>query len=123
VDLSHPHDQLARRFAAAWDLADTAALRVALAADAVLISDGGGGVPAPLRPLHGPDEIAGFLVDLLDGCPRAAVTVECVNGGEGPVLRRAGRAVAVAGLNIHGAKVTTVWVVLNPAKLLRWHRR
>jgi RNA polymerase sigma-70 factor (ECF subfamily) len=116
------HDRVARRFAAACDLGDTAALRAVLAADAIVVSDGGGKLRAPVRPTYGADAVARFVTSLLAGRPGTEVAVESVNGRTGLVLRQAGRAVAAVGVSVAGAEITAVWIVLNPDKLLRWHR-
>ncbi|MFI6742524.1 nuclear transport factor 2 family protein [Nonomuraea sp. NPDC050451] len=116
------HDRVARRFAAACDPGDTAALRAVLAADAIVVSDGGGKLRAPVRPIHGADAVARFVTSLLAGQPGIEVAVESVNGRTGLVLRQSGRAVAVVGVSVAGAEITAVWIVLNPDKLRRWHR-
>ncbi|TYB50068.1 hypothetical protein FXF69_12055 [Actinomadura chibensis] len=116
------HDHVARRFAAACGSGDAAALRAVLAADAMVVSDGGGKVRAPVHPTHGADAVARFVTTLLAGQPGTAITVEPVNGRAGLVLRRAGQAVAVVGVSVAEARVTAVWIVLNPDKLRRWHR-
>ncbi|TYK46942.1 hypothetical protein [Actinomadura decatromicini] len=131
------HDHVARRFAAACGSGDAAALRTVLAADAMVVSDGGGKVRAPVHPTHGADAVARFVTTLLACRPGTgqsgpgesgpgecgtAVTVESVNGRAGVVLRRAGQAVAVVGVSVADARVTAVWIVLNPDKLRRWHR-
>jgi RNA polymerase sigma-70 factor (ECF subfamily) len=116
------HDRVARRFAAACRTADTAALAAVLAADAVVVSDGGGKLRAAVRPVHGADEVAGFVAALLSGQPGTALTAELVNGRTGLVLRQAGQAVAVVSLSVAEAAVTAVWIVLNPDKLESWKR-
>ncbi|MEV1249717.1 hypothetical protein ACIBO2_35985 [Nonomuraea sp. NPDC050022] len=116
------HDRVARRFAAACDTGDPAALRAVLAADAMVVSDGGGKLRAAVRPTYGADAVARFVTILLTGQPGTEVAVESVNGRTGLVLRQAGRAVAVANVSVAGAEVTAVWIVLNPDKLQRWHR-
>ncbi|MCA2219715.1 sigma factor [Nonomuraea aurantiaca] len=116
------HDRVARRFAAACDVGDAAALQAVLAADAMVVSDGGGKLRAAVRPTYGAAAVARFVTALLTGQPGTEVAVEPVNGRTGLVLRRAGRAVAVAGVSVAGAEVTAVWIVLNPDKLQRWHR-
>jgi len=49
-----------------------------------------------------------------------------VNGRAGLALRRAGRAVALVAAETVGtaadSRVGTLWIVLNPDKLLAWHR-
>ncbi|TMR90836.1 sigma factor [Nonomuraea basaltis] len=116
------HDRVARRFAAACDTGDTAALQAVLAADAIVVSDGGGKLRAAVRPTYGADAVARFVTTLLTGQPGTDVAVASVNGRTGLVLRRAGQAVAVVGVSVAGAEVTAVWIVLNPDKLRRWHR-
>ncbi|MEV3920828.1 nuclear transport factor 2 family protein [Actinomadura coerulea] len=116
------HDRIARRFAAACGAGDTAALMAVLAADAIVVSDGGGNLRAAVHPTHGADAVARFITALLSGRPRTAVTVGSVNGRTGLVLRREGRTVAVVSVSTAGDEVIAVWIVLNPAKLEGRHR-
>lgn len=119
VTASAAHDHVVHRFATACGRGDHAALAAILAADVVAVCDGGGKVLAPVHPIRGATEVAGFLTALLTGAP---VTVEAVNGRTGLTIRRADRAVAVVSVNITGAEVTAVWIVLNPDKLHGWPR-
>ncbi|MFI7132742.1 hypothetical protein ACIBQ1_44180 [Nonomuraea sp. NPDC050153] len=117
------HDRVARRFAAACDTGDATALRAVLAADAIVVSDGGGKLRAPVRPTYGAQAVARFVTALLAGQPPGTEpAVESVNGRTGLVLRQAGRAVAVVSVSVAGPEVTAVWIVLNPDKLHSWHR-
>jgi RNA polymerase sigma-70 factor (ECF subfamily) len=116
------HDQVARRFAAACVTEDAATLKAVLAADAMVVSDGGGKVRAAADPTHGADAVAHFVTALLAGRPRTVMTVESVNGRTGLVLRSAGQAVAVVSVSVADGEVTAVWIVLNPDKLQRWQR-
>jgi RNA polymerase sigma-70 factor (ECF subfamily) len=50
------------------------------------------------------------------------LTIEAVNGLAGLVVRRAGRAIAVAAIEAADTGVAAIWTVLNPAKLRNWHR-
>ncbi|MEV0788415.1 hypothetical protein [Kribbella sp. NPDC050459] len=110
------------RFAAACRVGSSAAIRSLLAAEVVAVSDGGGRVPAALEPVRGPAQVVRCLTALLR--PDLALTVEAVNGQPGVVLRDTGRpagpVVAVLSLRVTGAKVTDVWIVLNPDKLRHW---
>ncbi|MFF4625017.1 sigma-70 family RNA polymerase sigma factor family protein [Nonomuraea jabiensis] len=115
------HDQVARRFAAACQAGDTEALREVLAADAIVVSDGGGKVRVAVRPIYGADAVARVVTALLIDQPETELTIGSVNGRTGLVLRRAGKAVAVVSVSVAGAEVTAVWIVLNPDKLQRWH--
>jgi RNA polymerase sigma-70 factor (ECF subfamily) len=116
------HARVVRRFAAACESRDIAALQAVLAPDAVVVSDGGGKVRAAARPVHGASETARVVAAVLAGQAGTLLTVESVNGRMGLVLRRAGQAVAVVSLSVAGSEVTAVWVVLNPDKLRSWHR-
>lgn len=111
-------DDVVARLAAACRTVDVTAIEAALGPDAVAVCDSGGRVPAPVLPLHGAAEVAWLLHALLPGND---LTVEHVNGRAGLVLRRSGRAVAVIAVTCEHDRVTALWVVLNPAKLRRWH--
>jgi hypothetical protein len=118
------HDDVVRRFADACKIGDIAALQGALDDNAVAVCDGGGMVPAALGPVRGPLDVAELVAVLLCGRPPdAELTTEAVNGRTGLAVRRAGRAVAVVGVETAGIKVRVLWIVLNPAKLGGWHRR
>jgi hypothetical protein len=116
------HDDVVRRFAEACQTGDITALRGALDADAIAVCDGGGLVPTALGPVHGAQDVAELAAVLLCGQPDAELTIEAVNGRTGLAVRRAGRAVAVVGVETVGSKVRVLWIVLNPAKLGGWHR-
>ncbi|MEU6998721.1 hypothetical protein [Nonomuraea sp. NPDC046570] len=116
------HDRVARRFAVACQTGDTSALRTVLAADAIVVSDGGGKVRAAVHPTYGADAVARLVEALLIGQPGTEVVAGSVNGRTGLVLRREGQAVAVVSVSVAGAEVTAVWIVLNPDKLQGWHR-
>jgi hypothetical protein len=116
------HDDAVRRLASACRLGTIAALLAVLRADAIAICDGGGLVSAPLGPVHGAEHVAHLVAVLLGRQPDADLSVESVNGVAGLALRRSGRAVAVAAVSTAGARVTVLWIVLNPAKLRAWHR-
>ena len=105
-------DLLARR--------DATALTAVLDPDVVLVSDGGGRVVTPLRPVRGADEVARLVSALVTA--DSVLTVEPVNGRPGLVVRVGGRARGVIALTLGSSGVTAIWLVLNPDKLVRWHR-
>ncbi|MFB9675008.1 hypothetical protein [Streptosporangium vulgare] len=115
------HDRVARRFAAACQAGDTEALQEVLAADAIVVSDGGGKVRVAVRPSYGVDAVAQVVTALLIDQPGTDLAIGSVNGRAGLVLRRAGKVVAVVSVSVAGAEVTAVWIILNPDKLQRWH--
>ncbi|BCJ47515.1 hypothetical protein GCM10010168_18730 [Actinoplanes ianthinogenes] len=111
------------RLAGACVAGDLGTVEALLAADAVAVCDGGGLVPAATGPVRGAGEVALLLIGVL-GRPGTDLSVEDVNGRPGLVLRRRdGTAVAVVAAARCGAtRLTTLWMVLNPAKLHGWHR-
>jgi RNA polymerase sigma-70 factor (ECF subfamily) len=113
-------DLLVRGLAAACRRGDLDGLRAVLDADATAVCDGGGVVPA-IGPVHGAGDVARLAAVLLRERPGVELTVEAVNGGPGLALRSAGRAVAVVAVDTAGTGITVLWIVLNPAKLHRWH--
>lgn len=115
-------DDTVRRFAEACRLGDAAALRAALAVDAVAVCDGGGLVPAPIGPIHGAQDIAELAAVLLCERPGTELSIEAVNGRPGLALRQGGHAIAVVGIEATAASVAALWIVLNPDKLRGWHR-
>jgi hypothetical protein len=48
--------------------------------------------------------------------------IEAVNGHPGLTVRSGNRAAAVADVAVTGAKISALWVVVNPAKLRGWPR-
>ncbi|MEV6878686.1 hypothetical protein [Amycolatopsis sp. NPDC051128] len=116
------HDRVIRRLAEACRREDVTALAAVLDVDAVATCDGGGLVPGPAGPAHGAADVARLVVTWLCGRAGAELTVESVNSRAGLALRRGSRAVAVVAAETAGAKVTALWIVLNPAKLSGWHR-
>jgi RNA polymerase sigma-70 factor (ECF subfamily) len=99
---------------------DVAALGAVLDPDVVLVSDGGGQVVTPLRPVRGAGAVARLVAGLVTA--DSLLSTASVNTRPGVVVRRDGRACAVIVPVLEGSAVTHVWVVLNPDKLERWHR-
>jgi hypothetical protein len=48
--------------------------------------------------------------------------IKAVNGHPGLTVRSGNRAPAVADVAVTGAKISALWVVVNPAKLRGWPR-
>jgi RNA polymerase sigma-70 factor (ECF subfamily) len=115
------HDDVVRRLAQACRRGDIVTLRAALHADAVAVCDSGGLVPAPTGPVHGAEDVAQLVAVLLCGQPDTQLTIEAVNGSIGLALRRAGQAIAVVAVLEADARAAVLWIMLNPAKLHRWH--
>jgi hypothetical protein len=71
---------------------------------------------------HSAEDVAQMVAILLCGQPDTELTIEAVNGSPGLALRRAGRTIAVVSIEMADARITALWIVLNPAKLRGWHR-
>jgi len=113
-------EELARRFFAAVDQGDTEGLVGLLAADAVLVGDGGGKAPALAAPLHGAERVARFLIGLARRGRAAGIgnAPAEINGHPGLLtLDPAGRLLGVLALDIADGRVQTVRSIINPDKL------
>ncbi|MFD0559072.1 RNA polymerase sigma-70 factor (ECF subfamily) [Stackebrandtia endophytica] len=87
-----------------------------LAPGVVLLTDGGGVVPAALSPIVGADNVARVLARAA-----AAMSLEPgrVNGSPGLVLRVAGAIDTVVAVSVDGGLITGLYAVRNPEKLSR----
>ncbi len=113
-------DELARRFFAACQEGDSAALLELLSADSVLYGDGGGRAPAARAPVHGREKVARMLVNLTRTGAAIGARYEpaTVNGQPGArYLAPDGRLISVAALDIADGQVQAVRSVVNPDKL------
>jgi RNA polymerase sigma-70 factor (ECF subfamily) len=114
-------EELARRFFEAARDGDFDGLVGMLAGDAVAYGDGGGKAPALLRPLHGRETVATFLVGARARGERQGVVgmrlVE-INGEPGAVfVDKDDRPIAAVALDIADGLVQTIHAVSNPEKL------
>jgi RNA polymerase sigma-70 factor (ECF subfamily) len=114
-------DELARRFFAAAQEGDVAALEALLAQDVVLHGDGGGKVPALARSLHGRDRVARTLMAWArQGFKLAGATFRRVevNGQPGALLLDGdGGLISVMALDIADGQIQGVRSIVNPDKL------
>jgi RNA polymerase sigma-70 factor (ECF subfamily) len=113
-------EEVARRFFAAADGGDLDGLLRALAPDAVYYGDGGGKTQALVEPLHGRDQVAGFLAWLFGQIREleARFQIVEVNGQPGAVTYDSdGHVVNVFALDIADDVVQSVRCVVNPDKL------
>ena len=100
---------------------DVAALARTLSEDVVLRSDGGGKVPAALRPIAGVDDVVDFLVAVLVE-PRPSPVRHrrrvWFNGGPGVLVTDAeGEPVTAFQLDVAGGRVRGIYAQRNPDKL------
>ncbi|HEX4660155.1 MAG TPA: RNA polymerase sigma factor SigJ [Streptosporangiaceae bacterium] len=112
---------IVRDFKQAWEAKDIGALIRLLDPGATVIADGGGLVPAALRPIEGGEQIARYLADLAGRTPSNVTILErTVNGQPGLVAQQDGVTVTVFAFGIAGDKITRIWAVRNPDKLRPW---
>ncbi|UNT00640.1 RNA polymerase sigma factor SigJ [Streptomyces tubbatahanensis] len=109
-----------RAFKQAWEAKDIDALIGLLAPEATATGDGGGLVPALLRPVEGAEEVARFFVGRIEVVPDLTLLESTVNGQPGLVAKWDGVAVSVLAFDIAGDRITQIWSVLNPDKLRLW---
>jgi RNA polymerase sigma-70 factor (TIGR02957 family) len=114
-------DELARRFFAAAEHGDLAALEALLAHDVELTADGGGKVPALARSLRGRNRVARTLVKGLrqiSRFPGVSLRPVEVNGGPGALfLDGQERLIGVVALDIAGGQIRSFRAIWNPDKL------
>lgn len=115
------HREVTQRFLRAASTGDLDGLLELLAADAVLVTDGGGIKRAALRPIHGADPIARWLLGVLgkqeaDGA-ELAIEFAAVNGESALVLFVGNTVDSVGFLTIEDVGITALHLVRNPAKL------
>ncbi|MEV7141638.1 sigma factor-like helix-turn-helix DNA-binding protein [Streptomyces tauricus] len=118
----HRQDEIADSVRQACADEDADRLGSLLAPDATVFYDGGGRIRALTRPVHGSVQVARSLLTLLAHHPRTTVHTHSVNGRTGLVARYDDQVAAVITLDIAGARVVQVWVMLNPDKLRAWNR-
>ena len=115
------HRALLEHFMHAVQRGDREAIAGLLAANARLVSDGGGKVAATIRPLHGAERIGRLYWALARRLRLAQVRVELRIGsvnGEPALLRfHEGRLHSISTIAIDGDRITQVLSVVNPDKL------
>jgi RNA polymerase sigma-70 factor (ECF subfamily) len=90
-----------------------------LAPDVTAWTDGGGKIPAAVRPVRGPDKVARFILGVLRRFPRRLdARAVLVNGEPGVLLTLAGLpdSVAAADLDADG-RIEAIRLIRNPGKL------
>lgn len=114
--------ELTMSFLLACRTGDLAAVTSLLAADAVLVSDGGGKVSAARRPVVGADKVGRLLIGIVEKGAADAVYVEAtVNGEPGVLVVVDGVVVTAVAVEVGHDQVTAVRIVANPDKLTSLH--
>jgi len=110
-----------RDFMQAWEAGDIGALIELLDPEVVVTGDGGGVAHAALRPIEGGERVARYLADLsLTAAGNIRLAERTVNGQPGLIAQQDGVTTAVYSFEIAGDRITRMWAVLNPGKLLPW---
>jgi RNA polymerase sigma-70 factor (ECF subfamily) len=107
------------RFMAALETGDLQALLDVLAPDVVLVSDGGGQVPAVRSPVMGRDRVATFLARLKTIAPGAVVGNAWLNGAPACRIDLAGELNTAVSLVVADGRITHIYAIRNPHKLAR----
>lgn len=112
--------ELTEAFVTACATGDMASMMRLLAADAVMVSDGGGKVPAALAPVHGADKVARFFLGLAKKYPpEMEVRRVNVNGLPGLMTVLGEQIVNVLTLDVIDGRIAACYVMRNPEKLAR----
>jgi RNA polymerase sigma-70 factor (ECF subfamily) len=92
-----------------------------LAPDVVLLSDGGGKRQAALRPLHGPEKVARWLIGILRKQTAADVHFDveltAANGHPAVLLYGNGELDSIGTLIAEDGLITRIYLLRNPDKL------
>jgi RNA polymerase sigma-70 factor (TIGR02957 family) len=118
IEVDHA-EQLAvvERFRAALTSGDLQGLLDVLAPDVVLVADGGGVVPAAIRPLSGAKTVARLLSGVSAFAPGASVAITWLNGAPALRLELEDEFGAAISLLVREGRITHIYAVRNPHKL------
>jgi RNA polymerase sigma-70 factor (ECF subfamily) len=113
------HRQLVSAFVHAARSGDLEALMGMLAADARLLTDGGGKVVSALNVIEGADRTARFAIGVVrKGLPEAAIIRDAaINGLPGLIVYVPDGSVQTVAFDIVEERVRAIYVVSNPEKL------
>src|SRR5690606_4655908 len=112
--------EIAAAFFAASRNGDMGALRALLAEDVTASTDGGGKVPASLRPLIGIAEVMTRHVQLaveFQHAPSLLIRYAVIDGLPGSVSVEGGGIVQTTALQIEQGKIVVIYITRNPDKL------
>jgi RNA polymerase sigma-70 factor (ECF subfamily) len=108
-------EEAVAKFKAAIETGDVQELLEILAPDVVIITDGGGIVPAARKPVTGADKAAWFTSQLAR-LPGFMMTVTWLNGMPGIRMEFNGETTAVS-LAVEDGRITRIYAIRNPRKL------
>jgi RNA polymerase sigma-70 factor (ECF subfamily) len=120
MSVSRAEQQAAvERFQAALKTGDLQGLLDVLAPDVVLVADGGGVVPAAIRPVSGAKTVARLLSRFTALAPGARVGTTWLNGAPALRIDPAGEVDTAVSLTVEGGRITRIYAIRNPHKLAR----
>ena len=93
----------------------------ALAPEVVIRVDGGGNTRAALRPVVGSDNVARFMLGVIDRRPTCLLIERTVNGKNGIMMTVDNRTVGVYSFDVVAGRIQSIWAVVNPDKLDAWN--
>jgi RNA polymerase sigma-70 factor (TIGR02957 family) len=120
MDVSRTEQQqVVERFLAAMTTGDVRGLMDVLAPDVVLVSDGGGLVPAIKNPVEGSQRVAALLSRYSQVVPGVEVATLVLNGAVAARLGHAGQLDGAVTFALEGGRIARIYAILNPHKLGR----
>jgi RNA polymerase sigma-70 factor (ECF subfamily) len=119
MSVSHAEQAAAvEQFRAALTTGDLQGLLDVLAPDVVWVADGGGVVPAAIRPLSGRKTVARQLARFGDFAPGAIVETTWLNGAPALRIDPGGELDTAVSLTVEGGRITRIYAIRNPHKLI-----
>jgi RNA polymerase sigma-70 factor (TIGR02957 family) len=107
------------RFQTALTTGDLQGFLDVLAPDVVLVADGGGVVPAAIRPVSGAKTVARLLSQFNAVAGGARVGSTWLNGAPALRIDPGGEFDAAVSLTVEGGRITRIYAIRNPRKLAR----
>ena len=111
--------QVVERFLSALSTGDVRGLMDVLAPDVVLVSDGGGLVPAARHPVEGVERVAAFLSRFKTVAPDAEVGSVWLNGAPAGRIDLAGELNTAVTFVVEDGRIARIYAIRNPHKLAR----
>jgi RNA polymerase sigma-70 factor (ECF subfamily) len=117
--VAHPDRGVVEKLLMAVALGDMDGVLSVLAPDATCVSDGGASTRAARRPVVGAHRVSRFLVNLTHKYgPDVRFASATINGDPGLIVSFGEVVDLVASFEVRDGRVSTIWVVRNPDKLL-----
>lgn len=111
--------QVVQRFLIALTTGDLQGLMDVLAADVVLVADGGGLAPAARHPIEGSQRVAAFLSRFPQFAPGTQVATLLLNGAVAAWIDPAGELNTAVTFVFEGGLIARIYAIRNPHKLGR----